>query len=261
MIRVRPPAVADMFYPGDPHQLREVVRSYLDRPVLSEDAPKGLIVPHAGYVYSGPVAGTAYAHLKPLRKKIRRVLLLGPSHRVPLRGLALPDADAFESPLGQVPVEAETARRLLELPQVEIDGRAHALEHSLEVQIPFLQESLEEFGLLPLVVGDADPEEVREVIEVFWNGEETLVVVSSDLSHYHDYDTARRIDQETSRSIEEKQAERLRSDLACGYIPIQGLLLAARRRDLRVMKVDLRNSGDTAGSRDQVVGYGAYIVV
>ena len=266
MSRVRQPAVADMFYPGDPGQLRGMVRDYLQAPdaggtVSDEDAPKGLIVPHAGYMYSGPVAGTAYAQLRFHGEQIRRVVLLGPAHRVPLRGLALPEAVEFASPLGTIEVDREATVELLALPQVRVDGTAHGLEHSLEVQLPFLQEVLSGgFSLVPLVGGEAAPEEVAEVLELLWGGEETLIVISSDLSHYRDYEVACRIDRETSRAIEELEFDRLELDRACGCIPIQGLLLTARRRGLRVVNVDLRNSGDTSGTRDKVVGYGSYIV-
>jgi AmmeMemoRadiSam system protein B len=212
-------------------------------------------------VYSGPIAGTAYARLRPWKGRFRRVVLLGPAHRVPLRGLALPQAEVFASPLGPVRVDEAAAAVLLALPQVQVNSMAHSLEHSLEVHLPFLQEVLEEgFTIVPLVVGEASPAEVAQALELLWDETETLVVVSSDLSHYHDYATARKLDQETSRAIEALQVEALRPDQACGCIPIQGLLQAARQRALRVVKVDLRNSGDTAGSRDQVVGYGAYVV-
>jgi len=264
---VRQPAVADMFYPKNPDQLREMVRSYLPAPeadgrISDEDAPKGLIVPHAGYVYSGPVAGTAYARLRSCGERIRRVVLLGPAHRVSLSGLALPEATEFASPLGGVKVDEKATVELLTLPQVQVDETAHGLEHSLEVQLPFLQEVLPgEFSLIPLVVGDATPQEVAEVLELLWGGEETLIVISSDLSHYHDYETARRVDRETSRAIENMESDELRMDRACGCIPIQGLLLAARQRGLQVVNVDLRNSGDTSGTRDKVVGYGSYVVL
>jgi len=238
-----------------------MLQEYLSAPAASGEVPKALIAPHAGYVYSGPVAGVAYARLQPLRDKIRRVVLIGPAHRVPLRGLALPEAGAFATPLGQVRVDEKAVEEIRDLPQVQVGDMAHAVEHSLEVQLPFLQEALEEFSIVPLVVGEATPEEVRGVLEVLWGGEETLIVISSDLSHYHDYETARRLDQATSQAIEALQIEDVRSDLACGCVPIQGLLLAARQHGLRGMKVDLRNSGDTAGSRDQVVGYGAYVFV
>lgn len=274
MTSVRQPAVADMFYPGNPDELRAMVREFLDAPVadgdiLEENAPKGLIVPHAGYVYSGPIAATAYARLRPWRARYRRVVLLGPAHRAPLRGLALPREEAFASPLGPVPVDQAAVEALRRLPQVQVDSMAHALEHSLEVHLPFLQEALEgPFTIAPLVVGEASPAEVAEALDLLWGGDETLIVVSSDLSHYHDYDTARELDRATSRAIEALQIEALEPDRACGCIPIQGLLQAARQRDLRVVNVDLRNSGDTAGSRGQkavggqkVVGYGAYIIV
>ena len=261
MSSVRRPAVAGMFYPANPGQLRQAVRGYLRSYAPPLDAPKALIVPHAGYIYSGPVAGAAYARLAAAAGRIERVILVGPAHRVPFRGLALPPATAFATPLGTVPLDRQVVERLRALPQVHVDPLPHAMEHSLEVQLPFLQEALGEgFTLVPLLVGDADAAQVCEVLDTAWGGAETVVVVSSDLSHYHDYATARRLDLETSQAIEALQPERLAPDRACGFLPVQGLLLTARRRGMRALNVDLRNSGDTAGSRDQVVGYGAYVL-
>lgn len=260
-MRIREPAVAGAFYPAEARALRAAVRSHLARVRPSHGAPepKALIAPHAGYVYSGPVAATAYARLAPLRGRVERVVLLGPAHRVPLTGLAAPDVDAFASPLGDVPLDREALDDLLALPQVSLLDAAHADEHSLEVQVPFLQELLGAFRLVPLVVGDATPGEVAEVLERVWGGPETLLVISSDLSHYHDYATARAMDARTSRAIEELRPDAISFDDACGRIPVQGLLLAARRHGLRAEIVDLRSSGDTAGPRDRVVGYGAYV--
>jgi AmmeMemoRadiSam system protein B len=259
--RIRPPAVAGQFYPDRPTELAGLVQGYLrDAGSPGEGAPKAVIAPHAGYVYSGAIAGSAYAALASRRGAIERVVLLGPAHRVALRGLAAPEAAAFSTPLGEIRLDREALDRLLALPQVRTLDAAHALEHSLEVQLPFLQELLGEFTLVPLVVGDATPAEVAEVLDLLWGGDETLVVVSSDLSHYHDYDTARRMDAETSRAIEALEPEAIGYDDACGRIPVQGLLLAARARGLRARTLDLRNSGDTAGPRDAVVGYGAYAV-
>ncbi len=262
MSRIRPPAVAGTFYPDEPEPLRAEVRAFLSHPArISSPPPKAVIVPHAGYIYSGPVAGTAYAQLVPLRGQVRRVVLLGPAHRVPVRGLAAPTATHFRTPLGDVPVNQAAVVALAErLPQVVIRDDAHAWEHSLEVQLPFLQEVLEDFELVPLVVGDATYEEVREVLDAFWDDPETLIVISSDLSHYHDYATARAMDSATSKAIESLRPEALDYDDACGRIPVGGALLAARARGLRAETLDLRNSGDTAGPRDQVVGYGAYVI-
>lgn len=256
---IRPAAVAGFFYPSDAGELRRSVEAQLAAvPAPRTAAPKALVVPHAGYVYSGPVAATAYAALSSARERIERVVLLGPSHRVAFDGLAVPDAEAFETPLGRVPVDAEGVARALELPQVQRLGAAHAREHSLEVQLPFLQLVLPRFSLVPLVVGDASSAEVEEVIGALWGGDETLIVVSSDLSHYLPYEEARRLDRITTQAIEGLAAEEIGPDQACGRLPIQGLLLAARRRGLRAQTLDLRTSGDTAGSRDAVVGYGAY---
>jgi AmmeMemoRadiSam system protein B len=217
-----------------------------------------LIVPHAGYVYSGPVAAHAFAELVPLRGRVRRVVLLGPAHRVALRGLALPQAEAFETPLGVIPVDTRAFALLADLPQIVRSDAAHALEHSLEVQLPFLQAVLGEFTLVPLVVGEASSEEVAEVLERLWSGDETLLVISSDLSHYLDYETARRLDAETCRAIEQLRPDALERDSACGRVPVRGLLVAARRFGLAPRTLDLRSSGDTAGDRRSVVGYGAW---
>lgn len=259
---IRPPAVAGMFYPADRQQLHDDVTDYLaaaagaraDAPV-----PKAIIAPHAGYVYSGPVAASAYARLLPARDRIHRVILLGPSHRVPFRGLASSSADAFTTPLGQIRLDRAAIDNLADFPQVQRLDAAHAQEHSLEVQLPFLQEVLDDFQLVPLVVGDASPAEVAAVLERLWGGPETLIVISSDLSHYHDYLTAKRLDRHTSNAIEGLQAEVVHSEDACGCVPVAGLLYLAREHGLRASTIDLRNSGDTAGPRDRVVGYGAYV--
>jgi len=260
-MNVRRPAVAGLFYDADPEILARDVRRHLETapPAETADAPKAVIAPHAGYPYSGPVAASAYALLAPLRGHVRRVVLLGPSHRVPFRGLAASGADAFESPLGRVPVDRQAVAQVLALPQVSAFDAAHAQEHSLEVQLPFLQVVLGDFSLVPLAVGDASPDEVAEVIEAVWGGDETLVVVSSDLSHYHDYATARTLDAATTRAIEALDPAAIDEEGACGRHPVRGLLVAARRRGLRCRTVDLRSSGDTAGPRDSVVGYGAYV--
>ncbi|HSH40612.1 MAG TPA: AmmeMemoRadiSam system protein B [Arenicellales bacterium] len=259
---VRHPAVAGMFYEDQPARLRRDVRGFLDRAAgaVSEPAPKAIIAPHAGYPYSGPVAGSAYAAVKALRRRIRRVVLLGPAHRVYFRGLAASSAQAFATPLGSVPVEQDALRALCTeagAPACYSD-QAHAMEHSLEVQLPFLQEILDEFSILPFAVGDADPSDVASLIERLWGGAETLIVVSSDLSHYRGYQAAREIDSITMRKIQELDDAGLTGEHACGYLPISGLLRVALRRGLRCEVLDMRSSGDTAGPRDRVVGYGAF---
>lgn len=255
---MRRPAVAGAFYPAEPAALRRMVVKF-STPAEGRSegvVPKALIVPHAGYVYSGAVAGAGYARLRPAAATIRRVVLLGPVHRVPVRGLALPEADGLATPLGEVPIDEEAVGRLSDLPQVVRSAAAHALEHSLEVQLPFLQSVLDDFAVVPLAVGDATPEEVAEVLEVLWGGPETLIVVSSDLSHYHSWATARRLDGETIERV--LHGELLDSyEQACGALPIDGLLLAARRHGLTPRLVAHCNSGDTAGDRDRVVGYAA----
>ncbi len=256
MSSVRTPAVAGLFYPADPGQLAHDVQQLLASAPRHSLIPKALIVPHAGYIYSGPIAATAYATLKPVAERIRRVVLLGPTHRVAVRGLALPGAEAFDTPLGRVSLDTEAARRIGSLPQVTISPQAHALEHSIEVQLPFLQSVLQEFKLLPLAVGMADPEEVAAVLEALWGGEETLIVISSDLSHFLPYAAAQRADKATVQSILGLH-QPIDHEQACGGTPVNGLIVAARQHHLTPHLLDLRNSGDTAGSYDQVVGYAA----
>ncbi len=257
---VRLPAVAGTFYPDDPAELRSMVTDFLSQAARRGPVPRALISPHAGYIYSGPVAASGYALLMPARDQIERVVLLGPAHRVPFYGLAATGADEFATPLGKVPIDRAAVNAALRLPQVEIRDDAHQPEHSLEVQLPFLQTVLDDFSLVPFVIGQARPEEVAQLLELLWTNERTLVVVSSDLSHYHDYWTARTIDQETSAMIESLDWSRLSGERACGYLGIAGLLQVARSRGLRVETIDLRNSGDTAGPKDQVVGYGSYAI-
>ncbi len=258
----RPPAVAGNFYAASRDRLSADVSGLLASARTERLPPDGdlkaLIVPHAGYVYSGPVAASAYAALRGSETRIERVVLFGPAHHVPVRGLAAPAADVFETPLGAVTIDRAALRRAEALAQVVIDDRPHAPEHSLEVQLPFLQYLLGSFQLAPFVVGDASAEEVAEVMELLWGGPETLIVVSSDLSHYYDDATARRLDAATSRAIVSLDPGGLGPESACGRVPIGGLLVAARRRGLHVDALDIRNSGDTAGPRDQVVGYGSY---
>ncbi len=257
MHAVRPPAVAGMFYPADPRQLAREVQGYLAEAHPQSLIPKALIAPHAGYVYSGAVAANAYATLKNIAQHIRRVILLGPTHRVAVRGLALPDAEAFDTPLGRVKLDAGAMRAIAHLPQVVVSNEVHAQEHSLEVQLPFLQIMLGEFTLLPLAVGMATAKEVSEVLETVWGSKETLIVISSDLSHYLPYATAQFVDNNTCEDILNLN-QIIAHEQACGGTPISGLMIAASKHHLTPHLLDLRNSGDTAGSRDRVVGYAAF---
>jgi len=257
---VRPPAVASLFYPGDARALAEEVSSYLDRTQeapLAPGFPKALIVPHAGFIYSGPVAASAYDRLRPARGIVRRVVILGPCHRVPVHGLALPRAKAFDTPLGRIPLDEETLASIRSMPQVVESAATHAEEHALEVQLPFLQRVLGEFSLVPLVVGDAAPEKVADVLERLWGGIETLIVISSDLSHYHSYEVAREIDDATVQAILGFDAG-ICHEQACGATPVAGMLIAAKRKGLAPKLLDCRNSGDTAGEKDRVVGYASF---
>lgn len=257
----RSPAVSGLFYPDRPATLRTMVSGFLAEARGQAGPPKALIAPHAGFEYSGPIAGSAYATLAPHRATTRRVILLGPSHHVAFSGLAVSGASTFETPLGDVPVDDELRRRALEYSQVRIFEPAHLMEHSLETHLPFLQMALDRFAILPLVVGEAEPDAISEVLEAVWGGPETLVDISSDLSHYLDYEAAQRLDAKTSRAIEAMTPHDISPPQACGRLPIQGLLLAAARHHLQARTLDVRNSGDTAGPRDRVVGYGAYVFV
>ncbi len=254
----RQPAVAGTFYPADKHQLQSMIQSYLDHTTPTGGLPKAIIAPHAGYVYSGPVAASIYARLSQGRGRISRVVLLGPDHRVGFRGCALSNALWFATPLGEIPIDTDAAKHLADLPFVHKLDLPHEQEHSLEVHLPFLQEVLGVFSLVPIVVGDASPEEVAQLLDALWGGDETLIVISSDLSHYHDYATARRMDKATSEAIVAMRPEDIGFEDACGRLPVSGLLIAAKKRGMKAETIDLRNSGDTAGPKDRVVGYGAY---
>lgn len=261
MHHIRPPAVAGTFYPGDHIRLQQMVTGFLEMaapPAPSLPAPKALIVPHAGFIYSGPIAASAYVTLT-VPAAISRVILIGPAHTLFIRGLAAPSSDAFATPLGEVPIDREMLQQVLRLPQVTIRDAAHVKEHCLEVQLPFLQAQCgTAFHLVPLVVGEATPEDVAHVLDILWGGSETMIIISSDLSHYYSYAQARQLDKATARAIEDLQPEAITQEGACGHIPIQGLLRKSREQGLRAHTLDLRNSGDTAGSRDRVVGYGAW---
>jgi len=255
----RPAAVANMFYSGDAPTLLHDIKKYIAKVIPGSTTPKAIIVPHAGYHYSGTVAAHAFAQIQQARHSIKKVVLLGPCHRVPLNGLALPSVDYFETPLGKIPLDREAMDNILQLPQVQIFDQTHQQEHSLEVQLPFLQQILDDFDLVPLVVGDASSSEVSEVIERLWGGDETLIVISSDLSHFMDYDTAMLFDGKTCAAIESLNGDALHFKDACGRIPIQGMLESASRRHMKVTTLDMCNSGDTTGARDRVVGYGAWM--
>ena len=266
---IRPPAVASMFYPGGTAELRNAVQNYLSNAGTEEDVPKlkkgetaelrTLIVPHAGYIYSGKIAASAYRLLEQNQNQFKRVLLLGPAHRVWLEGAAFPEADAFQTPLGEITLDKELIEKMLaEFSWISVSDEAHAEEHCLEVQLPFLQETLGEFKLLPLVVGDAKTELLAALIQQFSEDHETLIVISTDLSHFHDYQTAREIDARTANAIEHLEQNRISTEDACGAYPLRGALLAASQNQWNVHRLGLCNSGDTAGDRGRVVGYGAW---
>lgn len=259
MATMRAAAVAGTFYPDDAAILDTQVSDFLAAAKTNGPAPKAVIAPHAGYIYSGAVAAEAYAPLAGAADTIERVVVIGPAHRVAVRGIAASGAGAFATPLGRVPLDTAAIEGITTLPQVAVLDEAHRQEHSLEVQLPFLQKLLGDFRLVPLVVGDATGKQVAEVLEALWGGSETLIVVSSDLSHYLEYDAARAMDADTCKAIEQYRPDDIARDQACGRAPIAGLLEIARERGMAVATVGLRNSGDTAGPRDKVVGYGAWV--
>jgi AmmeMemoRadiSam system protein B len=255
--KIRPPAVAGLFYPGDPIELRDAISEYsAQAPTAAGPAPKALIVPHAGYIYSGVIAAAAYSQVAHQRRRISRIVLIGPSHRVYLRGMAVPAAEVFKSPLGMVAIDRELKARALTHEHVVESDAPHANEHSLEVQLPFLQVLFDEFTLL-LALGSASPPSVAAVLAAVWGDEETLVLVSSDLSHYLPYEQACAVDAETSAAILRNDAT-LRGEQACGCIGINGLSFLAGQRNARIAQIARCNSGDTAGDRNRVVGYGAF---
>ncbi len=258
--KVRPPAVAGMFYPGDPGALAAEIDDLIggvEQIAPRLGFPKALVVPHAGYIYSGAVAARAYDDIAPARGIVKRVVLLGPVHRVAVRGLALPAAEFFDTPLGRIPIDQDAVRELASLPQVVSSAPAHAMEHSLEVQLPFLQNALGDFALVPLAVGMASVEEVAAVLERLWGAAETLIVISTDMSHYHAYDEARRIDSATLERIA-GFATNINHEEACGATPLNGLLALAKKKNLSIKLLAACNSGDTAGGKGQVVGYSSF---
>jgi MEMO1 family protein len=254
---VRAPAVAGLFYPDDPGELSASIEAFLSGGNPSSRTAKALVVPHAGYIYSGPIAGYAYKSLGPGANLLRRIVLIGPSHRVAFEGVAIPSVTAFGTPLGVADIDSDAMKRLRGLPNVVEYDWAHTLEHSLEVQIPFLQRVAPDAKIVPIVTGDASASEVEKVIEAVWGGAETLIVISSDLSHYHPYATAQAEDASTARAIVAERDD-LRGEQACGCVGINGLNRVARKRGMQAEVLDLRNSGDTAGDKRRVVGYGAF---
>ena len=247
-----------MFYPGNPAELMATVDALLAEFDSGKKAtPTALISPHAGYVYSGSTAAMAYASLALLRQQIKRVILLGPTHRVAVNGIAVPEATAFATPLGNIPLDLDAIDQLRDLPQIVFSDRVHAQEHSLEVHLPFLQRVLGDFKLVPLAVGEASPQAVAEVLDRLWGGPETLIVISSDLSHFLNYSTAQQVDRNTCQHILQLDTG-IQPQQACGAYPINGLLRAARQRGLTPQLIHLCNSGDTAGDKNRVVGYASF---
>jgi AmmeMemoRadiSam system protein B len=263
-MNIRHAAVAGQFYSDDPDELAHNVDSYIHSGLADVNANSlhGLIVPHAGYIYSGPVAGVAYWVLQKARSRIRTVVLAGPSHRVFLEGIGASLAAEWHTPLGPVAIaQDETSKLLHEFSAVNVRDDAHAPEHSLEVQLPFLQRVLDpDWQLLPLVVGHVDSNVMAEVLEPYLTRPDVVVIVSTDLSHYLTYDDARERDNRTAWNIIERNPDHIFDDDACGAYPLRGALVAAKEGDCNIELLALANSGDTQGSRDRVVGYGAFAI-
>jgi len=262
MATVRAPVLAGSWYPADPAVLSANVDGYMaeaENTVQSETI-KAIIAPHAGYRFSGPVAGSAYAAIAPLRDRIERVVLIGPSHKVAFDGIATTSADVYRSPLGDVPIDKAGVRDILRLPFVNELDDAHTSEHSLEIHLPFLQRALGNFSLVPIVGGTARPSEVAEVLANLWGGPETLIVISTDLSHYLDYESCRQLDAKTCQAIMAGKIDDIGRDQACGRVGVKGLLRLGQEFGLKQELLDLRNSGDTSNMKDRVVGYGAWSV-
>ena len=258
MKNIREPAVAGVFYPEEAAVLQYSINDMLSRAEGEDLEPRAIIAPHAGYIYSGEIAASAYKLLEPIKDKIHRVVLLGPTHRVAVSGCALSGAEYFRTPLGDIPVDMDAVQKLLSLPNVQLSDFAHQAEHSLEVHLPFLQTVLDEFSLVPIAVGHMDASDVMNMLDFFWDDSATFFVISSDLSHFHQYLSAQKIDQQTTYAIEQLQSDAISGEMACGVYPVNGLLELAKKHHLHCKTLDLRNSGDTAGDKSRVVGYGAY---
>lgn len=261
MHSVRQAAVAGSFYPADKNQLDKNIEYYLEnchQPEIGE--AKAFIVPHAGIRFSGMIAASVYASIAKSTLTFKQVVLLGPSHHVWFKGMAIPSVDSFVSPLGEIPLQKATLNELLQFPEIQVADEAHQQEHCLEVQLPFLQKVLHDFSLIPIVVGETNYENVAQIIDYLWTLENTLFLISSDLSHFHDYETANQIDQETTLKIIAKDYQSIAPQMACGCIPIQGMLSVAQSKMLSVFCIGQCNSGDTAGDKSRVVGYAAYAI-
>ncbi len=255
---IREAAVSGMFYPDDPVALQTTIRQLLEKVPLLAHHFRAIITPHAGYIYSGETAAHAYKQLSKVKDKIQRIILIGPAHRVPFSGIATSSVDYFETPLGNIPLDKKANQDLQQFAQITLFDEAHAQEHSLEVHLPFLQTVLDNFTLVPLVVGDSDIESISEVLDFFWHDPGSFFVISSDLSHFLKYTEARALDRQTASAILAMNPDDIGYEQACGRMPINGFLHLAKKYHLNAVQLDLKNSGDTAGSKDRVVGYGAF---
>jgi AmmeMemoRadiSam system protein B/AmmeMemoRadiSam system protein A len=257
-LSIRQAAVAGTFYPADKEELTAMIDSFYANASDQPAVGKALIAPHAGYIYSGEIAASCYAPLRKRKNTISKVVLLGPSHYVGFMGMALPTVDFFTTPLGDIPIDKELHKKAIECEDTFTLDNAHLQEHSLEVHLPFLQKSLESFTLLPVVVGQCDPKLIAKMLHEVWGGPETLIVISTDMSHFKNYQDAQKCDQKTADNIVNFNIESIDHYDACGSAPVLGLLQAIKNK-FKIKLIDIRNSGDTAGDKDRVVGYASFI--
>jgi len=257
-LNLRIPAHAGQYYPADAGFLEKVVDEYLTDGGTVSEIPKAVIAPHAGFIHSGRIAGKAFAVWKAQEVRARRVVLIGPSHYYDFPGIALPDSTRFQTPLGEVQVDPAADDLKRKFRYVRVFEAAHYPEHALEVLLPFLQRAVPGAKIVPLITGRTEMSQVSAVIEEIWGGADTLLVISSDLSHNHPYEIAQKVDRQTARAIVEFDFSRLTADQACAYQAMRGFLKAAIRKEMRCSLLELRNSADASGDMSLVTGFGAF---
>ena len=261
MEKIKQADVAGMFYPGEEASLRQMVDGFIQKALSFDLRPRAIIAPHAGYIYSGSIAGTAYKTIAAVRDQIENVIIMSPAHRFYLRGIALHMADAFATPLGNIPVNIGIVKKIKQFSSVQWEERSFIQEHGLETHLPFIQRAFKPgIKIVPMIVGECQESEVAEILESVWEDPRNFVIISSDLSHFHSYADAKKLDRNTVDLIQNLDSQSLDTEFACGHYPICGLLNLARNRKLKIKALDIRSSGDTAGSKESVVGYGSFAV-
>ena len=252
--------VAGLFYPAEPKELREMIEVFISNAKVAQNLTRAIIAPHAGYVYSGPIAGSAYRALYSSKETIKNVVIMSPSHNISFDGVATHSADSFSTPLGDLHVNKEIKETISNLPFVKELDNAFIREHALEVHLPFIQHTLPQAKIVPLIVGHTYPEEIQMLLETLWPDPTNAFVISSDLSHFLSYVQAQKIDSLTAKQIEKLLYKEIHHEQCCGFFPLRGLLKFAKEHGLKITALDLRNSADTAGDKGRVVGYGSFIV-